>query len=81
MSTRTLPSATYSYVQTKEVVSDVVGLLQLDQSLSGTDPSSIYIARQKLGTTSLLELKGIGKHLWKGLDAQDYIDNLRDEWN
>ena len=81
MATRTLPVAMYSYVQTKEVVSDVVGLLQFDQSLSGTDSSSIYLARQKSGANSLLELKGLGKSLWKGLDVQDYIDNLRDEWS
>lgn len=80
MTTLTLLGAPYNYVQMEKVVSVAVELLGLDKSLSGTGSSSIYIARQKLRTNSLLELKGLGKRLWKGMDAQDYIDDLRDEW-
>jgi hypothetical protein len=32
-------------------------------------------------THSLLELKGLGAELWQGVDAQTYIDTLRDEWD
>jgi len=80
MTTLTSLGAPYNYVQMEEVVSDVVKLLGLDRSLSGTEPTSVYIARQKLSTNSLLGLRGLGKRLWKKIDAQDYIDNLRDEW-
>lgn len=31
--------------------------------------------------TSLLELAGLGQHIWQGIDAQEYIDDLRDEWD
>jgi hypothetical protein len=31
-------------------------------------------------TRSLLELEGLGAEIWKGVDAQDYVDTLRDEW-
>lgn len=30
---------------------------------------------------SLLELEGLGADLWSGRDAQDYVDELRREWN
>jgi hypothetical protein len=30
---------------------------------------------------SLLELQGVGADLWSGRDAQDYVDQLRREWN
>jgi hypothetical protein len=30
---------------------------------------------------SLLELEGLGAELWIGVDAQGYVDELRDEWD
>ncbi len=30
---------------------------------------------------SLRELSGLGKDIWEGIDAQDYINQLRDEWD
>ncbi len=30
---------------------------------------------------SLLELEGLGSEIWKGVDAQKYVDDLRNEWN
>jgi hypothetical protein len=32
------------------------------------------------GKRSILELRGLGAEIWKGVDAQDYVDELRDEW-
>ena len=29
---------------------------------------------------SLLELEGLGAEIWNGIDAQDYVNALRDEW-
>lgn len=29
----------------------------------------------------LSELRGLGKEIWTGIDAQDYINQLRDEWD
>ena len=29
---------------------------------------------------SLLDLEGVGAELWQGIDAQEYIDQMRDEW-
>jgi hypothetical protein len=30
---------------------------------------------------SLDELHGLGKELWAGVDAQEYVNRLRDEWH
>lgn len=30
---------------------------------------------------SLLELQGLGKEVWKGIDAQEYLDRERTSWN
>jgi hypothetical protein len=29
----------------------------------------------------LTDLEGIGKGLWEGIDAQEYVNKLRDEWD
>ena len=30
---------------------------------------------------SILELAGLGVDVWKGIDPQEYIDQLRSEWD
>jgi len=30
---------------------------------------------------SLLELKGLGADIWQNMDAQDYVNQLRQEWD
>ena len=30
---------------------------------------------------SLLELEGLGAEIWNGIDAQKYVDDLRNEWS
>ena len=29
---------------------------------------------------SILELEGLDAEIWEGVDAQQYVDELRDEW-
>lgn len=36
---------------------------------------------QSTGKHSLRELRGLGKEIWEGIDAQDYINQQRDEWD
>ena len=28
----------------------------------------------------LSELRGLGKEIWQDIDAQEYVDQMRDEW-
>ncbi|HLU10354.1 MAG TPA: hypothetical protein VK003_11845 [Oceanobacillus sp.] len=30
---------------------------------------------------SLLELEGLGAEIWEGIDAQEYVNQLRSEWD
>ncbi len=30
---------------------------------------------------SIMELHGLGAEIWKGIDAQEYVNQLRAEWN
>jgi hypothetical protein len=44
------------------------------------------LIRQKVTLTpkpkrSILELRGLGKEIWEGVDAQEYVNKERDSWN
>jgi len=30
---------------------------------------------------SVMELRGLGKEIWQGIDAQEYVNNERASWN
>lgn len=30
---------------------------------------------------TIMELEGLGKEIWQGIDAQEYINRERDSWN
>ncbi|GBC94868.1 hypothetical protein HRbin16_00653 [bacterium HR16] len=30
---------------------------------------------------SIMELHGLGHEIWEGVDAQEYVNQLRDEWD
>ncbi|HMF57311.1 MAG TPA: hypothetical protein VK619_13290 [Pyrinomonadaceae bacterium] len=32
-------------------------------------------------TRSIMELHGLGKEIWEGIEAQDYVNELRNEWD
>ena len=43
----------------------------------------IALARRQLSSPpqhSILELEGLGKEIWEGIDAQEYVDRERDSW-
>lgn len=44
----------------------------------------ISVARHRVTAKpkrSILELRGLGKEVWKGVDAQEYVNQERDSWN
>ena len=47
--------------------------------------ANLLIGLVDLETTSLQrrlsELRGVGKEIWQGVDAQAYVDQMRDEWD
>lgn len=55
-------------VQQQKKILDVVRLLK----------TGIKASHKKHDIT---ELRGCGKKIWKGIDAQKYVNKLRKEWN
>lgn len=44
----------------------------------------IALARQQIAAPqqhSILELEGLGKEIWQGINVEDYINEERDSWN
>jgi hypothetical protein len=53
--------------------------LLLLQELAALVRQQITIKEEPLHT--FLELEGLGKEVWEGIDAQEYINQERDSWN
>lgn len=73
-------NAPYRYVVVEQAVSDVARLLvpEEQEELVVSD----WYRRARPGPhRSILELEGLGVEIWAGVDAKEYIDELRDEWN
>lgn len=44
----------------------------------------IAVARHQVAAKpkrSIMELKGLGKEVWNGIDAQEYVNQERGAWN
>jgi len=81
MTTAAVLMGQYDYVYTRGVVSDANMLLKLDLSPTGSRSTSVTMIRETSGRENLMQLKGLGKHLWNGIDAQEYVRKLRNEWD
>jgi DNA-binding HxlR family transcriptional regulator len=68
-----------NYIQ---VVSEIKSLNLSDQLRLLEQIASIIRQKTSTGSTrSILELKGKGKDIWKGLDVKTYLDKERSSWN
>ena len=63
----------YRRIVSQSVISHIERLLSADLIKTGISPIAS-------GLPSLMYLRGLGKEIWKGVDAQDYVKKLRDEW-
>ena len=72
--------APYPYVVSENAVRDVVELLRATWE-SAAATSTLMIALDRASPRSILELEGLGREVWEGVDAKRYIDELRDEWD
>jgi len=56
-----------------------------EEQLKLVEDLSILIRQQVTMTPkpmrSILELRGLGKEIWQGIDAQEFINQERDSWN
>jgi len=47
------------------------------QDLAEIMPKAVEARRER----SLLELEGLGAEIWEGIDTQEYVNELRKEWD
>ncbi len=66
------------YVSSLPVPEQMRLLAMLAERLAA-EPSATGLAVE-LPRRSITELHGLGKEIWEGIDAQNYVDQLRDEW-
>jgi hypothetical protein len=48
-------------------------LARIAQDLAADDENT--------GELSIMDLHGLGAEIWQGIDAQQYVNELRDEWD
>ena len=72
-----MPDATYNQVISKIKKLDLSDQLRLLEEMA-------TLIRKKTSNTeprSILEIKGKGKNIWKGLNVKAYIDEERSSWD
>jgi hypothetical protein len=47
-------------------------LVQMQQGLISVSETPMH---------NILEFEGVGAEIWDGIDAQEYVNQLRDEWD
>jgi hypothetical protein len=70
----------YAYVISENAVRETRRLLAEANAPGGATSLSQLVAG-KAKTRSILELEGLGKEIWEGVDPKEYVRKLRDEWN
>jgi len=68
---------------------DYENVLRRAESLSRADQLRLLAALAEYlrahaspeAQTSILQLQGLGKEIWHGIDAQEYVDCERASWN
>jgi DNA-binding HxlR family transcriptional regulator len=73
----TMPEVNYDHLIAK------IKSLNLSDQLRLLEEMAVLIRKKTSGTPSrsILELKGKGKDIWKGLNVRKYIDEERSSWN
>jgi hypothetical protein len=68
---------------TYEDALQVAGSLRPDEQLRLIQELTARAAREASSEPqhSILELCGLGKEIWEGIDAQEYVNNERASWN
>ena len=59
---------TLSVQERKELIKSLVDSLDV--------PEAVTCQQRRLS-----ELRGLGKEIWQGIDAQKYVNQLRNEWD
>ena len=70
-----------AYPNLNKIYEEALNLRDSDKlSLISKLVSSIQV-KEKPKKRSLLELKGLGKEVWQNINVDEYINDLRNEWD
>ena len=74
---------TYAYREVLNEVANQAQKLTLEEQLRLLEDLAGLIRQQMPPKRkhSILELEGLGQEIWKGIDAQEYINQERDSWD
>jgi hypothetical protein len=64
----------------EEVLRHFQSLSRADQERLLTDVAQQLQSKSE-ETTSILELQGMGKEIWAGVDVEKYVDQERSSWD
>jgi hypothetical protein len=62
------------------VVESTVRVVQRLLITAGDGPLGNSVTLSGLSRSSILDLAGLGRELWQGVDPVQYVRELRDEW-
>jgi hypothetical protein len=76
------PTAAYSTSAYNDVLGRIQRLTPVDQ-LRLLEELALLARHLVTSQThrSILEIQGLGKEIWQGMDAKEYIDQERASWN
>lgn len=66
---------------TIEELLEAVGELSRQEQVYLRDELTRRLEGQRDGETSVTELRGLGRDVWDGIDAQEYVNHERDSWS
>ena len=68
---------------TYQDIRNQVETLTPDEQFRLLEDLAVLVRRRMAPTPkrSIMELEGLGKDLWQGIDAQEYVNQERDSWN
>jgi hypothetical protein len=72
-------TASYAYVVSGDAIQDVASLIGEEYTLGRL--TSEVLRQPSAQRHSLLELRGLGREIWQGIDPKKYIDELRNDWD
>jgi hypothetical protein len=59
----------------------IIQNLDTKEQLKLLEELTMIIKSKVKKNRSILELKELGKEIWKSIDAQEYVNKERDSWN
>ena len=77
MNTMSIQKLYQQYIKPLNPVEQLSLTAMIIQDLAKNLPKESKAPRQR----SLLELEGRGTEIWEGVDAQEYVNELRKEWD